>query len=107
VRVLPIADAHLEYAGSVAARFQAAGVRASCDGRSETMGYKVRSGTLDKVPYLLIVGDREVGNGTVSVRSHDRGDEGAVPVADVLERIIGEIKARQLPSGFQPPPAQP
>ncbi|MHC4789114.1 MAG: His/Gly/Thr/Pro-type tRNA ligase C-terminal domain-containing protein, partial [Planctomycetota bacterium] len=62
--------------------------------------YKVRAGTVEKVPYLLIVGDRELEGGTVSVRSHEGGDEGAVPVGEFLERVCGEIEDRSLPAGF-------
>jgi threonyl-tRNA synthetase len=64
------------------------------------MGYKVRAGTVDKVPYLLIVGDRETEAGTVSVRSHDRGDEGAVSADEFLARIGEEVRTRQLPAGL-------
>ncbi len=100
VRVLPITDAHVEYARAVLGQLEEAGVRASCDERNETMGYKVRSGALDKVPYLLIVGDREVESGAVSVRSHDGGDEGAVEVAGFLARIKQEIEQKRLPAGL-------
>ncbi len=100
VRLLPITDRHVEYARGVLARLKAVDVRASCDERNETMGYKVRSGTVEKVPYLLVVGDREAEGGTVSVRSHDRGDEGAVPVEEFLERLRREIEAKQLPADF-------
>ena len=75
-------------------------MRATCDERNETMGYKVRAGTVEKVPYLLVVGDREVAAGTVSVRSHENGDEGAVAVADFLARITEEIAEKRLPAGL-------
>jgi threonyl-tRNA synthetase len=100
VRVLPITDEHLDYAREVTGRLREAGVRAACDERNETMGYKVRAGTVMKVPYLLIVGDREVEAGTVSVRSHERGDEGASPVEEFLQRVREEIEDRRLPAGF-------
>jgi threonyl-tRNA synthetase len=99
VRVLPITDAHVEYARQVRGRLRDAGVRAGCDERNETMGYKVRAGTLDRTPYLLVVGDREVAGGTVSVRSHERGDEGAVPLAEFLVRVRAEIEEKRLPDG--------
>ncbi|NLW50518.1 MAG: threonine--tRNA ligase [Candidatus Brocadiaceae bacterium] len=99
-RLLPITDAHAEYARGVQARLRAAGVRAGCDERNETMGYKVRAGIVDKVPYLLVVGDREAAEGTVSVRSHDGGNEGAVAVEDVAARIAEEIRSRRLPAGY-------
>jgi len=99
-RVLPITDEHVNYAEQVQRQLRAAGVRATVDDRNETMGYKVRSGTMDKVPYLLIVGDREIENGTVSVRSHEKGDEGPVPVDEFLDRIEREIAEKELPAEF-------
>ena len=98
VRILPITDAHLDYARGVLKRLLEAGVRASCDERNETMGYKVRAGTVDKVPYLLVVGDREVQNGAVSVRSHDNCDEGAVALSEFMHRLRQEVQTKQLPA---------
>jgi len=100
VRVLPITNAHLDWARSVGERLKGAGVRVSCDERNEKTAYKVRAGIADKVPYLLIIGDIEAQNGTVSVRSRDKGDEGALPVADFVERIRREITERTLPTQF-------
>jgi len=91
VRVLPITDGHVEYARQVRERLKAEGVRASVDERNESMGYKVRAGTMDKIPYLLIVGDRELENDAVSVRTHTGGDEGAVSVDEFVARVRGEI----------------
>ena len=99
-RVLPITDAHGEYARGVLAKLREAGVRADCDERNETMGYKVRAGIVDKVPYLLVVGDREAADGTVSVRSHDGGDEGVVGADEFVARIVEEIESKRLPAGF-------
>ena len=100
VHVLPVTDGHIEYARSVVGRLLEAGVRAVCDERNETVSYKIRSGMLDRVPYLLVVGDREVEGGTVNVRSHDRGEEGPVEVDAFVARILGEIESKQLPAGF-------
>ena len=97
-RVLTITDDQTEYARQVERKLAEAGVRVSCDDRNETMSYKVREGTVDKVPYLLIVGPREVENGTVSVRSGDEGDEGPVRRERFLERITHEIETKQLPA---------
>ena len=91
VRILPITDAHAEYARQVQARLTEAGVRASVQDRNETIGYKIRAGTMDKVPYLLIIGDREVETQAVSVRTHAKGDEGAVSVGEFVGRITAEI----------------
>jgi threonyl-tRNA synthetase len=96
VRILPITDAHVQYARAVQERLKAAGVRASVEARSDTIGYKIRAGVMDKVPYLLIVGDREVQNDAVSVRTHERGDEGAVAVEEFGRRITGEIESKKL-----------
>ena len=100
VRILPITDDQMPYAHSVLDVLKVAGVRASCDERNETMGYKVRAATQDKVPYMLIVGKKEVANGTVSVRSHDGGDEGALLLGDFLPRLDAEIQQKTLPAGF-------
>jgi threonyl-tRNA synthetase len=97
VRILPITDAHHEYAGKVLQTLKGRGIRASCDDRNEKTSFKVRAGNADKVPYLLVVGAREMENGTVSVRSHDRGDEGAVPLEKFLERITDQIQRKVLP----------
>jgi len=96
VRILPIADAHVFYARGVQERLEAVGVRAGVEARNDTIGYKIRAGVMDKVPYLLIVGDREVESDAVSVRTHQEGDEGAASVADFIERIRGEIEAKKL-----------
>ncbi len=74
--VLPIADRHLEYAERVRAELAAGGLRVALDGRVEKIGYKIREAQLQKVPYMLVVGDREVAEGTVSVRTRAGGDLG-------------------------------
>ncbi len=102
VRLLPITDAHHQYARRVRDTLQAEGIRASSDERNEKTGYKVRSGTKDKVPYLLIVGEREVESDTVSIRSHDRGDEGAATVEELTGRLLSEIGEKSLPETFNP-----
>jgi threonyl-tRNA synthetase len=92
--VLPIADRHLEYGASVAARLREAGVRAELDERLETVARKIRDGELRKIPYMLIVGDREAASDRVSVREHRGGDEGAVGVEEFAERVIEESQIR-------------
>jgi threonyl-tRNA synthetase len=81
--VLPIADRHLEYAERVAAELREAGLRADVDTRTESVGRKIRDAELAKVPLMLVVGEREEADGTVSVRSHERGDLGAMALAAV------------------------
>jgi threonyl-tRNA synthetase len=86
--VLPIADRHLEYGAGVAARLREAGVRAELDERPESVARKIRDAELRKIPYMLIVGDREAASDQVSVREHRGGDEGAVSVEEFAERVI-------------------
>ena len=101
VRILPITDDHHDYARQVLGRLQQREIRASSDERNEKTGYKVHEGIDDKVPYLLIIGDREVKNGTVSVRSHDHGDEGPVDMDKFVERVVEEIETKALPESFK------
>jgi threonyl-tRNA synthetase len=100
VRVLPITDAHHEYAHKVVRALRDNGVRATSDDRNEKTSWKVRAGTAEKVPYLLIVGDRERDSETVSVRSHDKGDEGAMLLSAFVTRILSEIASKKLPAGM-------
>ena len=85
--VLPVTDRNLEHAQRVADELVAAGVRVRVDERSESVGRKIRDAELAKLPYMLVVGDREAEAGTVAVREHRQGDLGAVPVAEVARRI--------------------
>ncbi len=88
--VLPVADRHLERAQQVAAELAEAGVRVTVDGRSESVGKKIRDAELAKVPYMLVVGDREHADGTVAARSHDGGDLGAMKPDTLAERIADD-----------------
>jgi threonyl-tRNA synthetase len=101
VRILPITDDHHEYAHRVRDLLSERGVRVTSDDRNEKTGYKVHEANDDKVPYMLIVGDREVENGTVSVRSHENGDEGPVATEEFIERITREIADKVLPGEMQ------
>ncbi len=91
VIVLPIADRHLPYAASVRDRLAAAGVFVELDERQEKIGYKIREAQLQKVPYMLVVGDREAEQGTVSVRARSGGDQGARSVEAFLASALEEI----------------
>ena len=93
VKVLPIADRHHDYARSVVARLRVAGARAEMDGRAERMQAKIRDGEMQKIPYLLVVGDREMQNDTASVRKRGEGDLGAKPVSEFLEMLRPELEA--------------
>ena len=90
VAVLPVADRHLDYARGVGEELTAAAMRVRVDKRAESVGRKIRDAELAKVPFMLIVGDREQEDGTVSVRSHDGGDEGATAVGDLARRLLAE-----------------
>ena len=94
--VLAIADRHLEYARRVAAQLEDHGVRAEVDERSESVGRKIRDGEVRKVPYMLVVGDREQEEGAVSVRRHGEGDLGVQPVPVLADRLREEIAERRL-----------
>ena len=98
---LPIADRHNEAAASVVERLRETGLRAEIDDRTESVGRKIRDAELRKVPYMLVVGDREAEDGTVSVREHRQGDTGSVTVADFAERVRRETEERlsTVPSG--------
>ena len=89
--IIPIADRHLEYAASVKAQLQAKGFRAEVDDRSERMNLKIRHAQLQKIPYMLVVGDREQEQGVVAVRQREGGDLGAMPLETLAERMMGEV----------------
>ena len=94
VRVMPITDRAADYAKSVAEKLNEHGIRVETDLRNEKIGYKIREAQTQKIPYMLIVGDKEAENGTVSVRTRAGGDEGAVAVEDFIEKISAEISSR-------------
>ena len=85
--LLPIADRHHEYVETVRQRLADLGFRASCDVRNEKTGYKIREAEMHKIPYMLIVGDREVQNGAIAVRSREEGDLGPMQVEDFIARL--------------------
>lgn len=90
--VLPIADRHADSAREVQAALTAGGLRVEVDARQEKIGYKIREAQLQKIPYMLVVGDREAADGTVSVRSRAGGDQGSRPVREFLEAASLEVK---------------
>jgi len=94
VRVLPITDAHLDYAEQVKRELAERGLRAEIDGRNEKVGYKIRGAQMEKVPYMLIVGDREIENQTVAVRTREEGDLGPKPLSDFADRVVREVETR-------------
>jgi threonyl-tRNA synthetase len=94
--VLPIADRHIDYAREVNRRLHADGLRADVDGRTESISRKIRDAELRKVPYLLVVGDREQESGGVSVREHRGGDRGAMPLDELEALVLAQVEARSM-----------
>jgi threonyl-tRNA synthetase len=94
VAALPIADRHRDYAASVRDRLVAAGLRAALDDRQEKIGYKIREAQIQKIPYMLVVGDREAAEGTVGVRHRAAGDQGARRLDAFLTDAISEVRSR-------------
>jgi threonyl-tRNA synthetase len=92
--VLPIADRHAPAAAEVVQRLREAGARVELDERAESVGRKIRDAELRKIPYMLVVGDREAGEGTVAVREHRGGDTGSVAVEEFATRLMAQIHAR-------------
>ena len=96
VRVLPISDKYEEYANKVCAELKKNGVDATVDNRSEKIGYKIREARMDRLPYMLVVGQQEEADGTVSVRSRFAGDEGIKPLSEFINAICEEIRTKQI-----------
>src|SRR5581483_8802595 len=94
--VLPISDRHQAYAAEVTAVLKAAGLRADLDDRQEKIGYKIREAQLQKIPYMLVVGDREAADRTVSVRTRAGGDQGARPIAAFIAAADEEIRTKKI-----------
>ncbi len=93
--VLPIADRHVDAGRQVLAALHAGGLRAEIDDRAESVGRKIREAELRKVPFMLVVGDREAEQGTVSVRARHEGDQGSEPVADLVARLADRVARRE------------
>lgn len=96
VRVLPISDKYEAYAREVEEELKKNGILCSVDSRSEKIGYKIRETRLDKVPYMLVVGQQEEADQTVSVRSRFAGDEGVKPLGDFVDQICKEIRTKEI-----------
>ena len=88
VKLLPIADRHLDYLYEVKKQLEDKGFRCEVDDRSEKIGYKIREAQLEKVPYMVVVGDKDIENSTISVRKRKEGDLGAMTVEQFLEKIV-------------------
>ena len=94
VKVMPITDRTADYAKDVADKLSALGVRVETDLRNEKIGYKIREAQMQKLPYMLVVGDKEAEAGTVSVRTRGGVDLGAMPLDEFAAKITEEIKTR-------------
>ncbi|MBQ9919772.1 MAG: threonine--tRNA ligase, partial [Clostridia bacterium] len=94
VKLLPIADRHFDYANEIKAKLEAVGMRVELDDRNEKIGYKIREARMQRVPYMLVMGDSEVENGTLSVRSRKDGDLGAKSVDEFIADALVEINTK-------------
>ena len=93
--VIPIADRHLEYAKSVAKQLNSAGLRAEVDSRREKVNFKIREAQMQKVPYMLVIGDREIEAGSAALRSRTEGDLGAKPVDEIEQMLLRQMAAKE------------
>lgn len=89
--VLPISDKYNDYAESIVKDFKDSGIRITADYRAEKIGYKIREARLERIPYILVVGEKEAAKNEASVRSRKNGEEGAIPVSELKNRLILEI----------------
>ena len=96
VRVLTVSDKFKAYGEKVEAELKAKGLRATGDYRPDKIGAKIREAQLDKIPYMLVVGDKEQSTGTVAVRSRTAGDRGVKTIAEFLDAIDREVRERAL-----------
>ena len=97
LRILTIADRHIEYGQTVRTQLTQAGFRVELDDRQEKIGLKIREAQLQKVPYMLVIGDREVDNGTVAFRSRKGGDQGPRAVDALIEALAEEVRLKRAP----------
>ncbi len=95
VKVLPISERHEEYAKNIQRALVDAGIRSEMDDRNEKIGYRIRSAQMEKVPYMLVVGDREVADGTVSVRARSGGDQGSESPEGFIDNLLTEIREKR------------
>ncbi len=94
--ILPITDAQHDYAAEIHAKFREAGIRTDIDARNEKIGFKIREWELKKVPFMVIIGDKERSSGTISVRQRKKGDLGAIGVDAFLSRLVSDIANKTL-----------
>lgn len=95
VTLIPVADAHADYAYDLANRMKAKGIRVEVDDRNEKMGYRIRESQVKKIPYALVVGEKEVASHSVAVRRHGQGDQGIKSADQFIEDILAEIREKR------------
>lgn len=95
ISILPISDKFNDYAYEIREKFKEKGLRVEVDDRTEKIGYKIREAQLQKIPYMLVIGEKEVEKETVSVRKRDEGDIGQIAVNEFIERVIEEVKNKR------------
>ena len=96
VKVLPISNKFNDYCAKIKNELSANGIRVEMDYRDEKIGYKIREARNERVPYIIVVGEKEENENTISLRSRENGDEGNLKVEDLIERINKEIKNKEL-----------
>ena len=96
VRVIPVSEKHEEYAKKLRDEFEKSGIRVGADLRSEKVGYKIREAQLEKVPYMLVVGDKEVEAGNIAVRSRDKGELGSMELVAFISDLKEEVESRRI-----------
>ena len=95
VKLLPISEKYHDYADEVFAALKAQGIRVEADFRAEKIGYKIREARNERVPYLIVVGEKEAANREVAVRSRKNGDEGAMSLESFIERVVKENDSKE------------
>lgn len=96
VKILPISDKYVDYAYEVQKELKNLGIRVNVDARAEKIGFKIREAQLEKVPYMLVIGEKEVENNTIAVRSRDLGDLGSMKKEEVIEKFVKEIAEKKI-----------
>ena len=94
--MLPIGDEQAEYAQKLADRLEDAGIRVTVDARNEKIGYKIRAAQLEKIPFMLVIGEKEMNEGSVAVRSRKTGDMGTMPVDDFIAFAMKQVADKVL-----------
>ena len=97
VRILTIADRHIDHGRAVLEQLTESGFRGELDNRQEKIGLKIREAQLGKIPYMLVIGDRELENGTVALRSRKDGDQGSRTILEMINSLSEEVRLKRTP----------